>query len=160
MKTKTEHTLEVRDLEIQMSRVLEAPRELVWKTFTTPEHIENWWGPRNMTTKVHTMDVRPGGAWRFENRSADGQVFMFRGEYLEIQAPERVVQTFGMEGMFEDKRIVETLTLEDLGGQTRVTTVSRFESNEDRDGMLASGMEKGAGESYDRLAELLETLKA
>lgn len=159
MTLKTNHTLEVRDLEIEMSRVLDAPRELVWKTFTQPEHIENWWGPRNMTTKVHQLDMQVGGSWRFENISPDGSSLIFKGKYLDIQAPEKVVQTFAVEGMFEGQEIIETLRLEDLGSQTRVTTISRFDSNEARDGMLATGMEKGASESYERLGELLESLK-
>lgn len=160
MTTKTDLQVEVRELEIVLTRSFDAPRELVWQAITSPEHVANWWGPRQMTTKVLKMDMRPGGEWRFENISPDGQRFIFKGEYLEIQAPERVVQTFGMEGMFEDKRIVETATLTEVDGKTIFQNVSRFESNADRDGMLATGMAKGAGESYDQLDELLVQLLA
>lgn len=160
MTTKTKMQIEVRELEIVLTRSFDAPRELVWQVITSPEHVANWWGPRHMTTKVLKMDMRPGGEWRFENISPDGRRIIFKGEYLEIQAPERVVQTFGMEGMFEDKRIVETATLTEVDGKTIFQNVSRFESNADRDGMLATGMAKGAGESYDQLEELLVQLLA
>ena len=91
--------------------------------------------------------------------SPDGTTYVFKGRYLEVVAPEKLVNTFGMEGMFEGREIVETHTLEEVEGKTRYTSVSRFDSIADRDGMLASGMEEGARESLDRLAELLETLE-
>jgi uncharacterized protein YndB with AHSA1/START domain len=142
------------DREIVMSRVFNAPRELVFKALTDPHLIPQWWGQRNSTTFVDKMDVRPGGIWRFVERAADGNEYAFNGVYREIVPPERVVQTFGFEGM-PGHIVVETMTLEAINGKTRVTTTSQFDSVEDRDAMLQSGMEAGANESWDRLEELL-----
>lgn len=146
---------------IRMTRTFDAPRTLIWRAWTQPEHIARWWGARSMgTTKVVTLDVRPGGAWRFEQTAPDGTVFAFIGEYLEVQEPERLVNTFGLEGMFEGKTIVETHSFEEIDGKTHYTSFTRFDSVEDRDGMVASGMEAGAQESMDQLEELLAELAA
>jgi uncharacterized protein YndB with AHSA1/START domain len=143
------------DREIEMTRVLDAPRELVFKTMLDPDLVARWWGPRRYTTIVDKMDVRVGGKWRFANRGADGQEFWFNGEYREIVPPERVVQTFEFEPM-AGHISVDTMTLEDIGGgRTRVRVRSVFTSKEDRDAVLQSGMESGANETYDRLAEIL-----
>jgi uncharacterized protein YndB with AHSA1/START domain len=142
------------DREILTERVFDAPRERVFEAFTDPGLIPEWWGPRQTTTTVDQMDVRPGGAWRFVCRDADGREDGFRGTYREISPPERIVNTFEWEGM-PGHVLVETATFEDLGDQTRVKTVSLFHTTEERDGMLASGMEKGQSESHERLDELL-----
>ena len=145
------------DQEIVLTREFDFPRDLVFEAFTKPEHIARWWGPRGTTVPSCQMDFRAGGKWRFVSRDADGNEFAFRGEIREVVPPERIVQTFEFEGM-PGHVSVETLRLEDLGGRTRVTVTSRFDSVMDRDGMLQSGMEKGAAESYDRLSEYLQTL--
>jgi uncharacterized protein YndB with AHSA1/START domain len=142
------------DREIVTERVFDAPRERVFGAFTDPELISQWWGPRGVTTVVDVMDVRPGGAWRFVCRNPDGSEEGFRGSYREVTPPERVVQTFEWEGM-PGHVIVETATFEDLGGRTKVTNVSLFHTPEERDGMLATDMERGLNESYERLDELL-----
>ncbi len=145
--------------EIVMSHVFDAPRELIFRALTDPQLIPRWWGPRHLTTTVEQMDLRPGGGWRFVQRDAEGNVFAFHGVYQEIVPPERVVDTFEFEGIPPGHAVVETMTLEDLGGgKTRLTTRSVYQSIEDRDGMLQSGMEGGATESLVRLAELLATL--
>lgn len=146
------------DREIVMSRVFDAPRELVFRAYTEAEHIPHWWGPRGLTTTVDTLDPRPGGAWRFVQRDQDGNEYGFHGEFREVVAPERLVYTFEFEGM-PGHVVVDTLTFEEQDGKTTVTALSLFESVADRDGMLESGMESGAVESWDRLAELLEQLK-
>lgn len=145
------------DLEISMSRTFDAPRELVFKAFTDPELIPRWWGQRATTTIVDKLDVRPGGEWRFIQRQDDGTEYGFRGEFIEIVPPERLVQTFEFEPM-PGHIVTDTATFEEHDGKTTVTTMSRFNSKEDRDGMLQSGMESGAAESYDQLAELLATM--
>ena len=143
------------DREIEMTRTLDAPRELVFKTMLDPDLVPRWWGPRRYTTIVDKMDVRVGGKWRFANRAADGTEYWFNGEYREIVPPERVVQTFEFEPM-AGHISVDTLTLEEIGtGQTFVRVRSVFASKEDRDAVLQSGMESGANETYDRLAEIL-----
>lgn len=144
------------DREMVMERILNAPRELVFKAHTDPDLIARWWGPRRYTTTVDKMDVRVGGVWRFVQRGADGSEFAFNGVYREVVPPERLSYTFEFEGM-PGHIIVETLTFEDLGGKTKLTVTGSFASPEDRDGMLTSGMEEGANESYERLEELLAT---
>jgi uncharacterized protein YndB with AHSA1/START domain len=145
------------DREIRLSRVFNAPRRLIFEAMSKPEHVARWWGPREYTTTVSDMDFRVGGAWRFVQLAADGSEFGFRGEYREIVPPERVVQTFEWEGM-PGHISVDTMTLDERDGKTTLTTTSVFTSVEDRDGMLQSGMEKGAGETYDRLEEFVQTL--
>jgi uncharacterized protein YndB with AHSA1/START domain len=142
------------DREILSERVFDAPRDRVYAAFTDPELISEWWGPRGTTTIVDKMEVEVGGGWRFVVRSSDGSETGFRGTYREVTPPERVVQTFEWEGM-PGHVIIETVTFEDLGDRTKVVNTSLFHTTEERDGMLASGMEKGLTESHDRLAELL-----
>ena len=140
--------------EIRIERVFDAPRGRVFAAYTDPELIPEWWGPRGTTTIVDRMDVRTGGGWRFVMRDPGGGETGFRGTYREVTPPERIVQTFEWEGM-PGHVSVETATFEDLGEQTKVTTASIFHTAEERDGMLASGMERGMNETYARLDELL-----
>jgi uncharacterized protein YndB with AHSA1/START domain len=146
--------------EILITREFDAPRELVFKAFTDPELVPQWWGPRRLSTEVDTMDVRPGGQWRFINRDAEGNEYAFHGVYHQVLAPERVIDTFEFEGLPETGHVtLETMKLEELpGGRTRLITQSVFQSVADRDGMLESGMESGVNDTYDRLAELLKKM--
>jgi uncharacterized protein YndB with AHSA1/START domain len=145
------------DREIRIERVFDAPRERVFALFTDPSLIPEWWGPRETTTIVDVMDVRTGGSWRFVMRNPDGSESGFRGAYREVTPPERIVQTFEWEPMAGHVS-VETATFEDLGDRTKVTTTSIFHTTEERDGMLASGMEGGLNETYARFDELLARL--
>jgi uncharacterized protein YndB with AHSA1/START domain len=140
-------------------RVFDAPRDRVFAVYTDPQLIPEWWGPRDTTAVVDRMDVRAGGSWRFVMRNSDGSETGFRGTYREVTPPERIVQTFEWEGM-PGHVSVETATFEDLGDRTKVTTTSIFHTPEERDGMLASGMERGMNETYARLDELLARLAA
>lgn len=151
---KTAFTIEPGTHELSLTREFDAPRDLVFKVYTDPELLPRWWGPRYLTTTVDEMDVRPGGQWRFVQRAPDGSEFGFHGVYHEIAGPERVVDTFEFEGM-PGHVALETTTLEDLGGRTRLTTHSVFQSVADRDAAAASGMESGAAETMDRLEEVL-----
>ena len=144
---------------IVTTRVFDAPRELVWEACTRPEHMARWWGPRGYTSDVREMDARPGGAWRIDQKTPDGKVYRFYGQFLEMVEPERLVLTFAFEGMSDAEPVVETHTFEVAGSGTRLTTVSRFASIAGRDGMRASGREGGARESYERLDELLASLQ-
>jgi uncharacterized protein YndB with AHSA1/START domain len=147
------------DREVMMTRVFNAPRELVFEAHSKCEHLDKWWGPRGYSLAVCELDFRPGGAYRFVHKGPEGvDEHGFRGKFREIVPPERIVWTFEWEGM-PGHVSVDTLTLEDLGaGKTKLTSVSVFDSMEDRDGMLQAGMETGAAETYDRLAEMLKTL--
>jgi uncharacterized protein YndB with AHSA1/START domain len=145
------------DREIVMTREIDAPRDLVFEAFSKPEHVVHWWGRIGSTLPVCEMDFRPGGAWRFVERDAGGAENAFRGEYRDIVRPERIVQTFEFEGM-PGHISLDTMVFEDLGGRTRLVDTSVFDSVEDRDGMLQSGMEEGAAELFIRLADYLQTM--
>jgi len=148
------------DREIVLSRDFDAPRALIFEAMSRPEHLRNWYGPREMQIAELQQDLRPGGTWRIVHRDPSGNDFAFRGEFREIDPPQRMVRTFEWEGM-PGHIAVETLQLDELGPRrTRLTVTSLFDSVEDRDGMLQSGMERGASESYDRLAEYVRTLPA
>ncbi|MFL5777917.1 MAG: SRPBCC family protein [Chloroflexota bacterium] len=141
--------------ELVLERIFDAPRDLVWKVLNDPDRVTNWWGPHGYTTTVVEMDVRPGGGWRFINHTTGGEDVPFKGEYLEVIPPERIVQTetWDVPG-FDDKVAFNTMTLEDLGGgRTKMVARSRFPSVEDLEGALATGMIGGALQTYDRLAD-------
>ena len=159
-QTKTTSKLSLpSDREIVGSRIMDAPPELVFKAYTDPDLIPRWWGPRRYATTVDKMDLRPGGVWRFVHRAADGGEYAFNGVYREIVPPKRLVYTFNYEGA-PGHEAVETVTFEEAeGGKTRMTDHLLFETREERDGMLNSGMEEGAAETIDRLAELLRELQ-
>jgi uncharacterized protein YndB with AHSA1/START domain len=143
--------------EIIITRIFDAPRALVFKAFTDPDLIPRWWGPASTSTIVDKMDVKPGGIWRFINRDAGGDENSFHGVYHDVLAPERLVYTFEWEGL-PGHVLLETVIFEERDGKTKVTDTSVFQTVEDRDGMVASGMEGGAGESMDRIEELLRTM--
>ena len=141
------------DTEIRIERIVEAPRELVWDAYTDPELVAQWLGPRDLTMTDVQMDVRPGGAYRFTHARGD-QTFSFHGVYRELDPPNALEWTFNFEGF--PRGSVDRTEFEELdGGRTRIVTVSTFESKEDRDNMLNSGMESGVCEGYERLDELL-----
>jgi uncharacterized protein YndB with AHSA1/START domain len=145
------------DREIVMTRVFDAPRDLVFEAHTSCEHMSNWWGPRKYDIASCEIDFRPGGKWRIVHR-APGEEYGFHGEFREIVPPERITWTFEFEGA-PGQVSVETLTLEEHDGKTTITATSVYDSVEARDAMIESGMESGAAESYDRLDEYLEVLK-
>jgi uncharacterized protein YndB with AHSA1/START domain len=153
-QTNELHVAAEGEREIVTERVFDAPRERVFQAFIDPELVPQWWGRRQDTTTVDKMDVREGGDWRFVTDGPDGTT-AFRGTYRVIDPPSKLEQTFEWEGM-PGHVVVETATFEDLGdGRTKVSTLSRFDTTEERDGMMASGMEIGMGESYEQLDELL-----
>ena len=141
--------------EYVMERVFDAPRELVWKAITEAERIPRWWGPRDHRMTVELMDLRVGGKWRWIAHSSEGDA-PFKGTYLEIVPPERIVHTeiFDVEPFnTDDAAAIVTITLEDLGRRTKLTSRSVFPSEESLQGALATGMTGGAIESWDRLDE-------
>jgi uncharacterized protein YndB with AHSA1/START domain len=156
---KTEYTIDPGKQDIISTVVLDAPRELVFKAYTDPKLFARWWGPRRYTNVVEKFDVRQGGEWRVVQRGADGGSAAFRGVTHSVDAPERICQTFEYEGV-PGHVALQTATFESLGNKTRVVAQIVFQSVMDRDGMVASGMQSGADESMERLAELLEQMKA
>lgn len=156
--TKINVVAEPGSHEVVITRDFDAPRELVFKAFTDPELVAQWWGPNSVTTVVDQMDVSFGGKWRYVQRDADGSEYAFRGVYHQVRAPERLVYTFEFEPL-EGHVLLETITFEERDGKTHMIDHSVFQSVEDRDGMVASGMEHGAAESMDRLEQILTTLQ-
>jgi uncharacterized protein YndB with AHSA1/START domain len=146
------------DKEFVMTRVFDAPRDLVFEAHSSCEHMSNWWGPRKYDVSDCQIDFRPGGAWRIVQRGPGGEEFGFHGEFRDIRRPERITWTFEFEGA-PGHVSVQTVTFEEHDGKTTLTAVAVFDSKEERDGMLQSGMEEGAAETYDRLDEYLEVLK-
>ena len=131
------------ELEIRVERVFDAPREHVFSVWTDPALIPEWWGDG---TVVEEMDVRPGGRWRF--RTAYGVV---EGEYREVVAPERLVQTF------QDH--LQTLEFEDVDGRTKLTQTMHFDTTEKRDTTMQYGVEAGAEAGFERVDAVLEGLR-
>lgn len=145
------------DLEALAVRDFDAPRELVWEAYTNPKYVAQWvLGPEGWSMPVCEIDLRPGGEWHFVWRKDDGSEMEMRGRYLEIEPPERLVNTekWGEEW----PETVNTLVLAENGDATRLTLTIRYPSLEARDRALQTGMSEGASMSYDRLARLLETM--
>lgn len=149
-------TVKRDELKVVMERTFNAPIDQVFKALTDPAAIPQWWGKRSQTTRVDKMEVKVGGGWRFVCRDQDGSEYAFHGVYLAIDPPRRISQTFNFEGIPGDHELVETLSLEDLGGKTKVTNTSVYANLDDLDGMVASGMEAGARETWGRLADIVE----
>jgi uncharacterized protein YndB with AHSA1/START domain len=145
---------------IILTRMFKAPRRLVWKAFSEPEHIIRWWGPHSHKNRVLELDFRVGGKWKIESITPDGTVIVFHGEYRAIDAPRLVSQTFGVEGMYGGAFSVDTVTLEEVGDQTLYRNVSVMPDMASREGMLASGMEVGVREGFERLDRMLEEFKS
>jgi uncharacterized protein YndB with AHSA1/START domain len=147
--------VEREQLAFSMSRVFDASRELVWKVYTDPQLVPRWWGPHRYSTIVDKMELRVGGVWRYIQSDTEGNEFAFNGIYKEIRPPERLVYTFEFEPM-AGHISTDTITFEALpDGKTRITARTIFDSLEDLEGMLQSGMEDGSVETWDRLEALL-----
>lgn len=144
--------------EIVVTRVFDAPRDLVFKTYLDPELRSEWWGPSYLTTQVERIEGRPGGSWRIVQRDPEGNEYAFHGVYHDVVPPERIVETFEWEGM-PGHVTLNTATLEDYGGKTKLTNRVVFQSVEDRDGMLESGMHDGMSEGFERFEEILRRLQ-
>lgn len=159
-KNKTTITAEPGKQELFITREFDAPRELVFRAHTDPDLYARWLGPRGLATSFETFEPVNGGRWRFVQKDQDGNEYGFHGVYHDVTAPERIIGTFEFEGLPESGHVIlETTTFESLpGNRTRLTAHSVYRSVEDRDGMIASGMEAGVVEGYERLDEILGTL--
>ena len=146
--------------EIVLTRIFDAPRDLVFRTYTDPATISEWWGPRSMTTTVDRMEVRKGGVWRFVQRESNGTVHAHNGVYHEVAVGERLVNTYEYEG-FPGAVALVTTTFENLpDGRTKFTEVTLYPSVEAREGVLQSGMTEGARELFDRLEAYMAGLQS
>ena len=144
--------------EIRLTRLFDAPRQLVFEAMTRPEHVRRWWGclDDRYSVSVCEIDLRPGGAWRFVGQGPRGE-FAFHGVYREIAAPELLVFTEIFEP-FPDVESVVSSVLTEEGGKTRLTATALYPSVEVRDSVMKTGMARGAGISYDRLEALVREL--
>ena len=145
------------DREVVVTRVVDAPRRLVFAAWTDPEHIPNWLlGPEGWTMPVCELDLRPGGAWRYVWRKSDGSEMTMGGLVREVTPPERLVTTerWGPEW----PETVNTLTLTESGGRTTMTLTITYPSKAARDAALETGMKGGMDESFGRLDRLVRTL--
>jgi uncharacterized protein YndB with AHSA1/START domain len=145
------------DREIHIERIFNAPRDRVWRAMTDPALVAQWWG-RGNTLVVEKFELTRGGHWRFVEQSGDGPHGL-EGRFREVTPPRRIVQTFEWDGM-PGHVSLETMELEDLGGaRTKLVNRVQFMTTEDRDGMLAAGMEGGMNESFAALDRLLTKLE-
>lgn len=156
---KTHITAEPGIPQIVIAREFEAPVDLVYRAYTDPELIVRWLGPRELTMRFDYHEPRDGGRWRSVSTDPAGDEHGFRGVFHGAPSPEGgIVQTFEYEGV-PGHVALETVTFEERDGRTLVRSVSSFQSVEDRDGMIASGAERGVHESGERLEELLAELR-
>jgi uncharacterized protein YndB with AHSA1/START domain len=145
------------DTEIVIEREFDAPRHLVFEAITKPEHIPHWWGPREWPVTSVSIDLRVGGRWHYAAKnSVHGAEMGMGGEYREIVPPERIVSTETLDGT--PGHTLNTVVLTEKNGRTTMTTTVVCPSKEVRDLIVNSGMQGGAAESYDRLAEHLQTM--
>lgn len=155
------HTFKVTtpfDREIQITRLFDAPRHLVFEAMSKPEHIRRWWGQLGdgYSVPVCEVDFRPGGKWRFVTRHPRGEA-EFYGVYREIVPPDRIVNT-EIYAPFPDGESLVTTVFSEENGKTRLTVTAEYPSIEIRDLVMKSGMEAGAAASYDRLEEVAREL--
>lgn len=150
---KTKFTIEPGKQELFITRWFDAPRKLVFKAYTDPQAIPQWWGPGYLSTIIEALEPKTGGRWRFVQQDPQGNRYVFHGVFHQV-SEERIVQTFEFEGAAGHVQL-ETMTLEEIDGRTRMTAHSVFQSVEARDGMVNAGMEGGFNEGMERLDRLL-----
>ena len=143
------------DLEFRVERVFDHPIERVWAAYTDAELIPQWWG---QGTRVDRLDLRAGGGWRFVSNPGTPQESAMSGDFLEVSPPDRLVQTFGMEGF--GKPMTQTIEFDRVGDGTHLAITSRFDTKEERDTLVAYGAEKGAIGGWVSLDALLKRLAA
>ena len=157
MTTSTRETQILSDPDVPLVRIIrefDAPAEKVFRAHTDPELLVRWLGPRSVDMRIDTFDCRTGGSWRYVH-SRDDEEFGFHGCFHEVRPNELIVQTFTFEG-FPDGVALEKMVFEDLGdGRSRLTGTSLVDTFEGRDAFVASGMEVGVREGYERLDEVL-----
>jgi uncharacterized protein YndB with AHSA1/START domain len=150
------------DLEVVMTRDFDAPRELLFDAWTQPEHLRRWFGSAGWSLATCQIDQRPGGAWRWVMRNDDGREMPMYGEYREVVRPERIVYTeFFGGGEYETMGAgtTNTLRFEEIPAGTRLVATIEYRSREARDAALATPMESGTAEGYDRLEQYVRTLR-
>jgi len=149
----TEAVIRIDDREVRGERVFNAPRELVWKAWTHPDHLARWWGPQGFTTTTNDFELRPGGVWRFVMHGPDGRDYHNRIVFDEVQAPERLVYRHVPEPGTDPVRFDVTVTFEAEGERTRILMRMVFESADERERVDREyGANEGLRQTLDRLA--------
>lgn len=139
--------------QLEIRRMFDAPRTLVFKVWTDPKHLAKWWGPRGFTTEVHEMDVRPGGIWRYSMRAPDGKEYPFDGVYVEVVEPGRLVFD-GSIHESPEQRVWTEVTFADRGAKTEVTVRQLFSFESD----ATRGASIGWNQQLDRLQQILANI--
>ena len=140
---------------IRITRDFDAPPAKVYRAWSDPELAARWLGPKDTEMRITQWDLRTGGSWRYAAVRDGQEIAAFFGSFHEVRPEQRMVQTFTFEGV-PDGVSLETATFEDLGdGRTRVHALSLVDSMKAREAILASGMETGVVEGYEKLDELL-----
>ena len=151
---ETQITVDTAVPVVRITREFDAPPEKVFRAHTDPELVSRWLGPRRHEMLIDHYDCRTGGSYRYVHAS-DGNEYGFHGSFHEVRPAQLIVQTFTYEGIPEGVAL-QRVVFEDLdGGRTRLTTTSLVDSFAERDAFVASGMEGGVREGYERLDELL-----
>jgi uncharacterized protein YndB with AHSA1/START domain len=157
MNENSKSSSNTADREIATTRILNAPRELVWKVWTDPKHIALWWGPKGFTNTIHKMDVRPGGEWLFIMHGPDGVDYPNKVVFVEVKKPERLLYIHGDEGAPGYFHV--TVKFEDQGAKTKLSMQMLFKTKAERDDVVEKyGAVKGLNENMDRLAEYLKKM--
>jgi uncharacterized protein YndB with AHSA1/START domain len=146
------------DEQILITREFDAPKHLVYKAWTTPELVKQWWSGKRGAMTIAEIDLRVGGAWRYVMNAEGGFEVAFHGEYREIAPNERIVMTDVFEGMPGPGALV-TVTFTENDGRTVLSLLMELPSKEARDTVLESGMEAGMQESLDRLEQVAISLR-
>lgn len=141
------------DREVRLTRLFDAPRTMVYEALTKPELLKRWFGPRGFSMLLCEVDLRVGGRWRFVLQGPDGNTMGMGGVYVALTPPDGSIHTEAFDDFPGEARVTTVLTEEN--GTTTLVVTSLAPSKEIRDAVIASGMEHGAAETYDRLAELL-----
>ncbi|HMK94907.1 MAG TPA: SRPBCC domain-containing protein [Candidatus Limnocylindrales bacterium] len=142
--------------QVTMTRIFNAPRELVFKICKDIKLIPQWWGNRDRTLAVDKMDFKPGGAWRYIQKDDSGSEYVFSGPYREIVLPERIVSTYKAPS---GQELIKTYVFEEKNERTKLSDIRAFQTVEDLEGTLKAGMELGMRASMERLAELVEKIQ-
>ncbi len=150
---------EAADRQMVIARTVDAPRALVWRAWTEPQHIAAWWGPDGFRTTTHEMNVSVGGVWRFIMHGPDGTDYPNRIVYREIVEPERLVYDHDDDTPNPTTSFRTTVTFEEQGGKTRVTMRAVFPTKEARDAALKFGAEEGGKQTLARLDGHVQGMK-
>jgi len=155
----TKPSSDTADRELVITRIFNAPRNLVFEVFTDPKHVIHWWGPNGFTNTIHTMNVKPGGEWKLTMHGPDGTDYPNLITYKEVVKPERLVWTHGSGAKDDPGQFESTVIFEDEGKKTKLTMKMVFKTKEDKDFIVEKyGALEGQKQTMDRLEQYLTKL--